>query len=174
MNRTLWSSTEEAIGHFFLGGILVGLYSYAIFLCYAVYDYQDEKPPAEKSPLDILMKDLMNAQFYLLYYIGLIQFISLFSPPITSSDIMYWISHSCIFISNFHAVSYLSLLYIQHVYVFQPDDFKSVQVSSMKCKSLLWKIVLTIIAILLSISVPIETPPILFQLLTKGAADYNR
>ena len=173
MNRTLWSSTEEAIGHFFLGGILVGLYSYAIFLCYAVYDYQDEKPPAEKSSLDILMKDLMNAQFYLLYYIGLIQFISLFSPPITGSDIIYWLSHFCIFISNFQGVSCIMFLYIQHVYVFQPDDFKISQVSSMRHKSLLWKFSLTMIAISLSILVPIEREPIIFLILTKGT-DYNR
>ena len=173
MNGTLWSSTEEAIAHFFLGGTSVGIYSYAIFLCYGIYDYQNEKPPAEKSPLDILMKDLMNAQFYLLYSLGLIQFISLFSPPLPSFDIIYWISHSCIFISNFWAVSCILLLYIQHVYVFQPDDFKNLQVYSMRRKSLLWKVLLTLISVSLSILVPIETQPIFFRLLTKGA-DYNR
>ena len=88
MNETLWNSTTEGIGHFFLGGTLVGIYSYAIVLSYAIYDYQDEKPHVEKSPLDILLKDLMNAQFYLLFSVGLVQFISLFSPPITTFEII--------------------------------------------------------------------------------------
>ena len=52
MNETIWSTNSEAFVHFFLGGITIFLYSYAIFLCYAIYDYQDEKPDDEKCLFD--------------------------------------------------------------------------------------------------------------------------
>ena len=67
MNSTLWNTTEEAGVHFILGAVTIFVHSYAIFLCYAVYDYQDEKPNDEKSPIDVLMKDLKNSEFCLLY-----------------------------------------------------------------------------------------------------------
>ena len=47
-NETLWNSPEEAVGSFFLGGITFFIYAYCTFLSYAIYDYQDEKPPTEK------------------------------------------------------------------------------------------------------------------------------
>ena len=40
MNGTLWNSTEEAACSFFLSGIVIVLYAYSIFLCYAINDYQ--------------------------------------------------------------------------------------------------------------------------------------
>ena len=58
MNSTIWSSTEEAVMSFILAPITIFVFAYAIFLCYAIYDYQDEKPKDEKSPTDILIKDL--------------------------------------------------------------------------------------------------------------------
>ena len=39
-----------------LGGTTVLVCTYAIFLCYAIFDYQDEKPYDEKSPIDVLLK----------------------------------------------------------------------------------------------------------------------
>ena len=40
--------TEESIGYLFLGGISLSLHGYALFLCAAIFDYQDEKPNKEK------------------------------------------------------------------------------------------------------------------------------
>ena len=52
MNETIWINYSEVIGHLFLGGTTIFVYSYAMFLCCAVYDYQDEKPEEEKCLLD--------------------------------------------------------------------------------------------------------------------------
>ena len=72
MNGTFCNSAEEALGHLLLGGTVIGIYSYAIFLCYAIYDYQDEKPAVEKTPIDILMKDTKELliQLYTTVYIS--------------------------------------------------------------------------------------------------------
>ena len=51
----LWTDMEEVIG-FILAGITVCVNAYAIFLCFAIYDYQDEKPSADKSPIDVFVK----------------------------------------------------------------------------------------------------------------------
>ena len=40
MNQTLWNSTEEAVSSLIFGGFIIYTYAYAIFLCYAIYDYQ--------------------------------------------------------------------------------------------------------------------------------------
>ena len=71
------NSTEESIGYLFLGGISLSLHGYALFLCAAIFDYQDEKPNQEKSPFDALIKDLMRSQFWTVYGTGLIQIIAL-------------------------------------------------------------------------------------------------
>ena len=70
MNVTIWNTAEETVSSFFLGGATVFVHCYAIFLCSAIYDYQDEKPCEEKGPDDIQLKDLMTAQSYFLYYTG--------------------------------------------------------------------------------------------------------
>ena len=46
---------EEVIG-LTLAGVTVCVNAYAIFLCFAIYDYQDEKPSADKSPIDVFVK----------------------------------------------------------------------------------------------------------------------
>ena len=71
------NSTEELIGYFFLGGISLSLHGYALFLCAAIFDYQDEKPDQEKSSFDFLIKDLMNSQFWSVYGWGLIHIIAI-------------------------------------------------------------------------------------------------
>ena len=71
------NSTAESIGYLFLGGISLSLHVYALFLCAAIFDYQDEKPNKEKSPFDALIKDLMRSQFWTVYGTGLIQIIAL-------------------------------------------------------------------------------------------------
>ena len=50
MNETFLNSLEEVVGHLFGGGTIFSVCAYAIFLNFAVYDYQDEKPVNEKSP----------------------------------------------------------------------------------------------------------------------------
>ena len=40
MNSTLWNTYEEALGHFILGGASLFVHAYAIFICYAISDYQ--------------------------------------------------------------------------------------------------------------------------------------
>ena len=69
MNTTFFNSTEEVVGRLFLGGTTLTVCAYAIFLCNAIYDYQDEKPVEEKNLIDFLIKDLMHSEFWLLCHI---------------------------------------------------------------------------------------------------------
>ena len=172
MNATILNSTEEVIGRLCLGGTTFFVCAYSIFLCYALHDYQEEKPNEEKSPIDLLVKDLMNAQFWFLYHTCLIVMISLFSPPITS-NLTYMITYIFIFLLNFHQISLLVQLYIQHVSVFYPDDFVNVDVSVMRQKSMLWKFILTVFSIFLRCLFPSSEVPHTYQLLSKGV-NYNR
>ena len=172
MNETLLNSTEDVVGCLFLGGTTLSVCAYAIFLCYAIYDYQDEKPAEEKSPIDVLVKDLLRSEFWLLYNICLIEFISLFTPPITSY-MAYLVSHTSVFLVNFHHMSLLILLYIQHLYVFYPDECANVDVSIMRWKSLIWKFILTFVSLFLGYLVPSPGVPMAYQMLAKGA-NYDR
>ena len=175
MNSTLWNSYEEAAIHFIIGIVAIFVNSYAIFLCYAVYDYQDEKPEEEKCLLDYEVKDWMNSQCFLLYYTGFVQFISLFTftTPIALNNFVYLVCYLGVFLFHFQCVSVFVYLYCQYVHTFQPDDIKDVEGSSYRWKSLLWKFFLTCFTLLLSILFPLEDQPILFQVMTKGAK-YDR
>ena len=172
MNVTFFNSTEEVVGHLCLTGVAFLVCLYSMFLCNALYDYQEEKPNEEKSPIDLLVKDLMHAQFWFLYHTCLIEMISLFSPPITS-NVTYMITYIFIFLLNFHLISLLVQLYIQHVSVFYPDDFVNVDVSVMRQKSILWKFILTFFSIFLNCLFPSSEVPHTYQLLTKGV-NYDR
>ena len=173
MNETFLNSTEEVVGCLFLGGTTFSVCAYAIFLCYAIFDYQDEKPDEEKSPIDVLVKDLLQSQFWLLYSICLIGLISLFTPPITSS-MAYLVSYLVsVFLVNFQQISLLILLYIQHLYVFYPDESANVDVSIMRRKSLIWKFILTFFSLFLGYLVPSSEVPLTYQMLAKGA-NYDR
>ena len=141
-------------------------------MCYAVYDYQDEKPAEEKSPIDVLVKDLLHSEFWLLYNICLIVLISLFTPPIPS-NMAYLVSHVSVFLVNFHHISLLILLYVQHLYVFYSDEFANVDVSVMRRESLIWKFILTFFSIFLGYLVSTPEVPVAYQILTKGA-NYDR
>ena len=101
MNSTLWNSYEEAAVHFIIGIVAIFVNSYAIFLCYAVYDYQDEKPDDERSPIDVLVKDSKNAECLVLYTTFLVHFISLLTPPI-HFPIVYLVSHVILLLTNFY------------------------------------------------------------------------
>ena len=83
MNTTIWNnlSTPETIGHAIFGMFSMILHFYAIFLCSAIIDYQDEKPQNEKSSFDVLTKDFLRSKLCLLYFWTLVQLISLFTPP---------------------------------------------------------------------------------------------
>ena len=172
MNATFLNSTVEVVGHLFLGGTTFFICAYAIFLSYAIYDYQDEKPNEEKSPIDTLVKDLMQAKFWLLCNICLIGIISLFIPPVTS-NVTYLLSHIFVFLLNFHQMSLLILLYIQHVFVFYPDKWVNVDVFIMRKKSIVWKFILTFLSLFISCLVPSTEVPTAYQMLTKGA-NYDR
>ena len=127
---------------------------------------QDEKPHDEKSPLDILSKDMMLVQFCLLYNQSLVQFISLFTPPITSW-IAYFASHFCIFYTVLHTISAFVSLWFQYSHIFYPEK-DDVNVSTMRLKSWIWKIGLTAFSILLNYLVPLEDVPLTFEIFSKG------
>ena len=167
MNSTIWNPTEVASLHIILVVVTAIVHGYAIFLCYAIHDYQDEKPTEEKSPIDVLIKDLMNSNIVLLCYSFLVHLISLSIPPSTSIN-AYMISHIGIFITNFHSNSMLVLMCTQHAYVFYPDQFSKINVLTMRWKSLVWKFILTILSLALDFLVPSKEIPIPFQLLSKG------
>ena len=172
MNATFLNSPEEVVGRFCLGGTTFFVCGYSIFLSYAIYDYQEEKPNAEKSSLDFLVKDLMNSLFWLLYHMCLVEIILSFSPPITS-NVAYLISHISVFLLNFHQMSLLILLYIQHINVFYNDEFEKVDVSIMRQKSIIWKSILTLFCLFLNYLFPSAEVPVTYQLLTKGV-NYDR
>ena len=122
MNSTIWSSTEEAVVSFILAPITIFVFAYANFLCNAIYDYQDEKPKDEKSPTDILIKDIKNVEFWFLYDCGLILFISLFTPPITYI-LVYFTSYILIFLMNFYSVSRLVFFIFNMCMCFNMSNF---------------------------------------------------
>ena len=171
MNVTFCNSTQEVVGQLFLCGTTFSVCAYAIFLCYAIYDYQEEKPGEEKSSIDFLVKDLMHATFWLLYYVCLVAIISLFSPPITS-NVAYLITYIAVFLIQIYNTSLLVLLYIQHLYIFYQDEFVNVDVSIMRQKSIMWKFILTLFSLFLNYLFPFDVPMI-YQILAKGA-NYGR
>ena len=172
MNETFLNSLEEVVGHLFLGGTTISVCAYAMFLCYAIYDFQDEKPAKEKNPVDLLVKDFMHSEFWLIIHICLIEIISLFTPPITS-DYAYFASYISVFLIDFHLMSLLFLLYIQHIYIFYFDLVANVDVSIMRQKSIMWKFILTFLSLFLDVLVPSPDNPLAFQMLAKGAS-YDR
>ena len=56
MNKTLWNTNEEAGAYFLLGAACITIHVYAMFLCNAIFDFQDEKPKEEKSLFDVIIK----------------------------------------------------------------------------------------------------------------------
>ena len=126
MNSTVWN-TEDTSLNFVLGTISTFVHGYAMFMCFAIHDYQNEKPREEISPIDVLVKDFMTSSFLLLSYSYLVHLISLSIPPTISIN-AYLISHIGTFITNFESVSMLITLYIQHICVFYSDQFSNLNV----------------------------------------------
>ena len=102
MNSTLWNSQEEVVWSFTLAPFIILVHGYSIYLNYAIYDYQDEKPREEKRPTDVLIKDMKNLEFCFLYISCLTHIISLFTPPM-NSELAYFVSHVSIFFGNFYS-----------------------------------------------------------------------
>jgi hypothetical protein len=167
MNETLWNSTEEAFGYFLLGALSIFIHAYAMFLCSAISDYQDEKPKHEKSPFDEFIKDLMNFQFFFIFYSGLIHFIGLFSPPIEANNLVYFVTVFGILIRHFNAASYLITLFTKYVFIFHPNKLENIPAWTLKKKRIVGKFLLTLFAVLISIEFPTEELPFQFEILTK-------
>ena len=93
MNITFLNS-EDAIGFMIVGVSSLFLHSYALFLCSAIIDYQDEKPENERSSFDVLIKDFLRSAFCLTYFWKLVQFISLFTPSYVTCvhNFFYWVN----------------------------------------------------------------------------------
>ena len=127
---------------------------------------KDEKPQEEKCIFDQQIKDHATSQFYFLYYSGLIHFISIFALPL-SQDVAFWISFIGIFLLYFNVVSALVCLYIEYIFVFQPDDTKNLEPASLRWKSLTCKLSLSIVMFLIDVLFPFQELVIL-QLLTKS------
>ena len=172
MNETFLTSTEEVVICLFLCGTTLSVCAYAIFLCYAIYDYQDEKPNEEKSPIDLLLKDFMHSEFWLLYFYCLVAIVSLFTPSIPT-NVAYLVSYMSVFCENFLLISLFILLYIQHLYVFYPDECVNVDVYILRKKSIIWKFILTLVSLFLSFLVPTPDIPWPYLMLAKGAK-YDR
>ena len=140
-----------AFNHIFLGRFIVW-YTIAITMQW---------------PIKIFMLFMLNWLMYVIHSF-LVQFISLFTPPITSYFV-YSIVHVGVFLANFYLMSLFVLLYVHYIFTFYPDQSANIDIRSLRWKTLLWKFLLTILSLLLSFLVPIEEMPMPFQiLLTKG------
>ena len=173
MNITNWNNTEEVIVNTIFGALSFSIHLYGLYITSAIFDFQDEKPNEEKSPFDVLIKDLMRTLFWVAYFIGHIQFISFFTPPL-NNGFVYLLSYFAVFIAHFTMATVLVTVYIQNVFTFQPDDIEGIDVTTLRHKSMVSKLILTFVAMVLSILVPIKTEPLVFQLLDKDRTSYDR
>ena len=173
MNITNWNNTEEVVVYTIFGVLSFSMHLYGLFLTSAIFDFQDEKPNEEKSPFDVLIKDLMRTVFWIVYMIGSIQFISLFTPTM-NNEIVYFLTYLRTVAFHFNVASILVTVYIHNVFIFQPDDIEGVMVTTLRRKSMVSKFLLTFVLVLLSTAVPVQTEPLIFQWLNKGKANYER
>ena len=176
MNETLlWNTTEEAFGYLFLGGISISLHIYALFLCSAIFDYQDEKPFQDKSSFDVLVKDLLRSNYWFLFSIGFFQVISLVTPPLKASVWVYMVTYFGIFSRHYFFCSHFVTLYVKYVFIFQPDIVEGLSSYKLWRKTIAWKIFLTFCGVCMSMCIPLEEKPLLFKVLTKRIGEeYDR
>jgi hypothetical protein len=173
MNITIWDCPEEAVVYSILGAISFLIHLYILFLSSAIYDFQDEKPEEEKCHFDVLIKDLMSNIFWAAYTFGHIQFISLFTPSL-NNDLVYCFSYLGVLICHFMVASILVTVYIHNVFVFQPDDIEGIMITTFRSKTRVSKFIVTLYLMFLSIMVPVQNEPLIFQWLNKGKTNYER
>ena len=173
MNITIWDSTEEALVYSILGVICFLLHLYILFLSSAIYDFQDEKPEEEKSHFDIIIKDFMSNSFWAAYIFGHIQFISLFTPSLNNA-LVYCFSYLGVLVVHFMVASILVMVYIHNVFVFQPDDIEGINFTTFRSKTRVSKFIVTLCLVFLSIVMPVQNEPLIFQWLDKGKTNYKR
>ena len=127
-------STEDFIWSFLVGIIFLILYGYAINLCSAIWDYQNDKPEDEKEEMDVLVKDLMIVQYWALYFHGYIQFIASITPPFhpISATLISWISY---IMSTFLIASYAISAYYDFCYTFHADIMAEMGVKIVRLQS---------------------------------------
>ena len=144
MNTTLWNSSEEVAINFSVGMVSIFVHVYAVVICFAIIDYQKEKPVDEKGPMDVLITDLMYAQMRIIFFSGFAYHISLFSTPIIYESFVYWVAYLGVFLVNVLTVSYLGLLWFFLGFLFYCSElllsalfWQFVYAFSLSC-SLLW------------------------------------
>ena len=177
MNTTLWNSTEEGLICFSVGLISILVHIYAIVICFAVVDYQKEKPTDEKELIDVLLIDLMYAQIRLLLYIILTYNISLFSTPILYETLLYCVSYLGVLIFCFWTTSYFVTLCFGYVFVFHPDSGEKMQLFlNIRSTASIMKLLLCVISLSLSyiLPSPMKPQPQVFNLMCKGKLPYKR
>ena len=158
MNITIWSGTEEIFINSILGASCFLIHLYALFLTSAIYDFQDEKPEEEKSHFDVLIKDLMRTVFWIVYMIGSIQFISIFTPTM-NNEIVYFLTYLRTVIFHFNVASILVTVYIHNVFIFQPDDVEGIMVTTLRRKSMVSKFLLTFVLVFLALPCQFRLSP---------------
>ena len=173
MNITIWNGTEEIVVNSILGASSFFIHLYALFLTSAIYDFQDEKPEEEKSHFDILIKDMTSNIFWAAYIFGHIQFISLFTPSL-NNYFVYCLSYLGVLIFHFMVASLLVIVYVHNVFVFQPDDIEGIMVTTFRSKTRVSKFIVTLCLMFLSVIMPVQNEPLIFQWLNKGKTNYER
>ena len=76
-----------------------------------------------------------------------------------------------VFLGNFDNCVTLVTLYVKYVFTFQPDDVGNLQIKKLRTKTFIWKILLSIIAILLNVMVQLSDDnqgTLVYKLLAKG------
>ena len=173
MNITIWDTSEETVVYSILGAISFLIHLYILFLMSAIYDFQDEKPEEEKCHFDVLIKDLMSNIFWAAYTFGHIQFISLFTPSL-NNGLVYCLSYLGVLIFHFMVASLLVIVYVHNVFVFQPDDIEGIMATTFRRKTRVSKFIVTFCLVFLSIIMPVQNEPLIFQWLNKGKTNYER
>ena len=85
-----------------------------------------------------------------------------------NSNIAYLFSYIGVFLIHFHIATIFVYMYLQYVFIFQPQDTVDVQNLLFWKKCLIWKFLITFFIILLSILLPFEEQTIPLQLFAKG------
>ena len=84
-------------------------------------------------------------------------------------NFFYFVTYFAGFLQNFTVISLLVTLYVNYLFIFQPEVVENLTMESLRWRSMAWKIFLTIIAIFLNLIAPSPfSDPVMFQFLTNG------